>query len=68
MDRFLSCLLMEIDGISSKTSYENSTNRPSVVLVATSESRSLIDPALLRPGRLSIQIHVTPPDFSARAV
>jgi len=70
MDRLLSCLLMEMDGIASKISHtetkEGMSKQPSVMVVATTERKEMIDPALLRPGRLSIHIHLPLPDPSAR--
>lgn len=68
MDRLLSCLLMEMDGITAKTTPGGGAaeGRPPVMVVATTESKALIDPALLRPGRLSIHIHLPLPDPAAR--
>jgi len=63
---------MEMDGIASKISHtetkEGMSKQPSVMVVATTERKEMIDPALLRPGRLSIHIHLPLPDPSARLV
>jgi len=57
-DRVLSQLLQEIDGI-----------EPSrrVVVVAATNRPDVIDPALLRPGRLDRLLYVAPPDSEARS-
>lgn len=68
MDRLLSCLLLEMDGLASKASIDGAIGRSSVMLVATAEKKELIDPALLRPGRLSIHIPLRLPDPTARTV
>jgi transitional endoplasmic reticulum ATPase len=56
-DRVVAALLTELDGIE--------TLRDVVVIGATNRP-DLIDPALLRPGRLERLIHVPPPDATAR--
>ncbi len=57
-DRVVSALLTELDGIEPL--------RDVVVLGATNRPE-LIDPALLRPGRLEKLVFVEPPDAEARA-
>ncbi len=57
-DRVVAALLTELDGAEPL--------RDVVVLGATNRPE-LIDPALLRPGRLERQIYVPPPDGPARA-
>jgi transitional endoplasmic reticulum ATPase len=57
-DRVVAALLTELDGAEPL--------RDVVVLGATNRPE-LIDPALLRPGRLERQIYVPPPDAEARA-
>jgi transitional endoplasmic reticulum ATPase len=57
-DRVVAALLTELDGIE--------TLRDVVVLGATNRP-DLVDPALLRPGRLERMVFVPPPDASARA-
>jgi transitional endoplasmic reticulum ATPase len=57
-DRVVAALLTELDGIE--------TLRDVVVIGATNRP-DLIDPALLRPGRLERLVYVPPPDASARA-
>ncbi|MCA1228532.1 AAA family ATPase, partial [Saccharopolyspora sp. 6M] len=57
-DRVVAALLTELDGVEPM--------REVVVLGATNRPE-LIDPALLRPGRLERLVHVPPPDGAARA-
>ena len=57
-DRVVAALLTELDGIEPL--------RDVVVLGATNRP-DLIDPALLRPGRLEKLVFVEPPDAEARA-
>ncbi|XVV04313.1 AAA family ATPase [Actinosynnema sp. CA-248983] len=57
-DRVVAALLTELDGVEPL--------RDVVVLGATNRPE-LIDPALLRPGRLERLVYVPPPDASARA-
>ena len=56
-DRVLSTLLNEMDGIEDING---------VILVAASNRRELIDPALLRPGRFDCLIEVPLPDTKTR--
>ncbi|MCX2734441.1 AAA family ATPase [Saccharopolyspora sp. NFXS83] len=57
-DRVVAALLTELDGVEPM--------RDVVVLGATNRPE-LIDPALLRPGRLERRVYVPPPDEHARA-
>ncbi|GIF76849.1 AAA family ATPase [Asanoa siamensis] len=57
-DRVVAALLTELDGVE--------TLRDVVVIGATNRP-DLIDPALLRPGRLERLVFVPPPDADARA-
>ncbi|WP_158882121.1 AAA family ATPase [Amycolatopsis anabasis] len=57
-DRVVAALLTELDGVEPM--------REVVVLGATNRPE-LIDPALLRPGRLERLVYVPPPDAEARA-
>ncbi|WP_026360698.1 AAA family ATPase [Amycolatopsis nigrescens] len=57
-DRVVAALLTELDGVEPM--------REVVVLGATNRPE-LVDPALLRPGRLERQVYVPPPDAEARA-
>eukprot|EP01104_Vermistella_antarctica_P013803 TRINITY_DN4244_c0_g1_i1.p1 TRINITY_DN4244_c0_g1~~TRINITY_DN4244_c0_g1_i1.p1 ORF type:complete len:745 (+),score=98.21 TRINITY_DN4244_c0_g1_i1:185-2419(+) len=52
-ERVLSTLLNELDGVESLSE---------VLVLAATNRPELLDPALLRPGRLEHQIHVPPPD------
>lgn len=56
-DRVLSTLLNEMDGIE---------EIEGVILIAASNRRDLIDPALLRPGRFDCLIEVPKPDEETR--
>jgi transitional endoplasmic reticulum ATPase len=57
-DRVVAALLTELDGIDQLRS---------VVVVAATNRPDMIDPALLRPGRLERLLFVPPPDQAARA-
>ncbi|MDX6265545.1 MAG: hypothetical protein QOD70_285 [Frankiales bacterium] len=56
-DRVVAALLTELDGVESLHD---------VVVVGATNRPDLIDPALLRPGRLEKLIYVPPPDADAR--
>lgn len=56
-DRAVSQLLVEIDGVS--------TTQDIFIMAATNRA-DLVDPALLRPGRLDLQFEVSLPDKTAR--
>jgi transitional endoplasmic reticulum ATPase len=56
-ERVVSQLLTEIDGIAETRG---------VITLATTNRPDMLDPALMRPGRFDIQIHVGPPDAAAR--
>ena len=56
-ERVVSQLLTELDGLE---------ELEDVVVVATTNRPDLIDPALLRPGRLDRHVHVPVPDRDAR--
>ncbi|MFY1689505.1 AAA family ATPase [Plantactinospora sp. WMMB782] len=57
-DRVVAALLTELDGV------EQLRN---VVVVGATNRPDLVDPALLRPGRLERLVYVPPPDGAARA-
>ncbi|GIF09483.1 AAA family ATPase [Actinoplanes siamensis] len=57
-DRVVAALLTELDGV------EDLRN---VVVIGATNRPDLIDPALLRPGRLERLVYVPPPDGPARA-
>ena len=57
-DRVVAALLTELDGV------EDLRN---VVVIGATNRPDLIDPALLRPGRLERLVYVPPPDADARA-
>src|SRR5690606_29836002 len=56
-DRVVAALLTELDG---------AEPRRDVVVVGATNRPELIDPALLRPGRLERLVYVPPPDAAAR--
>jgi transitional endoplasmic reticulum ATPase len=57
-DRVVASLLTELDGIEALRN---------VVVIAATNRPDLVDPALLRPGRLERLLYVPPPDGDARA-
>ncbi|WP_018682511.1 AAA family ATPase [Actinokineospora enzanensis] len=57
-DRVVAALLTELDGVEPLRD---------VVVVGATNRPELVDPALLRPGRLERLIYVPPPDAEARA-
>jgi transitional endoplasmic reticulum ATPase len=56
-DRVVAALLTELDGVESLRN---------VVVIGATNRPDLIDPALLRPGRLERLVYVPPPDAAAR--
>ena len=71
MDRLLSTLLTELDGVhtaagSSPMVVPEEKGRGGIALIGVTHNVSWIDPALLRPGRLSKVITVESPDLDAR--
>jgi len=54
MDRMLSCLLVEMDGLCSKAT-------DGLIVVAATDDRSKLDPAILRPGRFDEHVHFQGP-------
>ncbi|RQM13306.1 hypothetical protein DD237_005495 [Peronospora effusa] len=75
-DRMLSMLLVEMDGFStSRTKLQQSLVsdearmaflKQHVVILASTTNKELLDPAILRPGRFDVHIHVGYPDEDAR--
>ncbi|NES31463.1 AAA family ATPase [Micromonospora terminaliae] len=57
-DRVVAALLTELDGVEALRN---------VVVVGATNRPELVDPALLRPGRLERLVYVPPPDGPARA-
>lgn len=57
-DRVVAALLTELDGVESLRN---------VVVIGATNRPDLVDPALLRPGRLERLVYVPPPDAGARA-
>lgn len=56
-DRVLAQLLVELDGI---------TTDSRCCIVAASNRPDLLDPALMRPGRIDYLLYISPPDLSGR--
>ncbi len=56
-ERVVSQLLAELDGLS---------DNPNLIVLAATNRREAIDPALLRPGRLEAHVEVPLPDLDAR--
>jgi transitional endoplasmic reticulum ATPase len=56
-DRVVSQLLAELDGL---------TENPNIVVLAATNRRDALDPALLRPSRLESHVLVPAPDEAAR--
>jgi transitional endoplasmic reticulum ATPase len=57
-DRVVAALLTELDGVEALRN---------VVVIGATNRPDLVDPALLRPGRLERLVYVPPPDGDARA-
>ncbi|KAL7550411.1 hypothetical protein ACHAWF_013654 [Thalassiosira exigua] len=69
MDRMLSTFLTEMDGIESHTEIdgaEGAEDAGGVAIIGVTRDPRLLDPALLRPGRLGKTIILGTPDFDAR--
>lgn len=60
MQRVISQILSEIDGF--KSSHDNNT----LFIIGATNEITMIDPAMLRPGRFDTHIYVGPPDYKAR--
>lgn len=56
-ERVLATLLTEMDGIEQVRD---------VIVVAATNRKDLLDPALLRPGRMDTHLYIPPPDNAAR--
>lgn len=56
--RLLSIMLSDMDGLDKSSG---------VIVVATTNKPEMIDPAMMRPGRLDKIIYVPPPDYSERS-
>jgi transitional endoplasmic reticulum ATPase len=56
-ERVVSQLLSELDGLA---------DNPNLVVLAATNRREVLDPALLRPGRLETHVEVPDPDRAAR--
>lgn len=63
-ERMLSQLLTELDGVN--TTKGNYSKQPRVIVVGATNRPDLLDPALMRPGRIDRKIYVGIPDFQTR--
>lgn len=61
--RLLSTMLVQMDGIRSDSP---SIDDAPVLVIATTRSFSLVDPALLRPGRIDVHVPVSVPNRTER--
>ncbi|CAJ1969702.1 unnamed protein product [Cylindrotheca closterium] len=64
MDRVLSTLLVELDGVNGEKSSED--NGAGFAVIGITHNSKWIDPALLRPGRLGHIIELGYPEYEAR--
>lgn len=64
MDRVLSTLLVELDGVNGEISTDSSS--AGFAVIGITNTSKWIDPALLRPGRLGHIIELGYPEFEAR--
>ena len=70
-ERMVACLLQELDGIgrgkrATMRSAGSNASQPPVLVIATSAHPELLDPALVRPGRLDYHCHLPPPTQRVR--
>lgn len=65
MDRLLSTLLVEMDGLGSGGEGEGGGNQL-IVVVAVTNHFSMLDDAILRPGRLGLHMEIGLPDVEGR--
>ncbi|KAK9684667.1 hypothetical protein RND81_10G224100 [Saponaria officinalis] len=56
-DRIVNQLLSKLDGVE---------RCPNLLVIATTNRKDLIDPALLRPGRIELQVYIGFPSLQAR--
>ena len=56
-DNTLNMMLSEMDGFDERTS---------VIIMAATNRRDVLDPALIRPGRFDRTVYVGVPDFNGR--
>lgn len=56
-DSVVNQLLAELDGVKQKQN---------VLVVGITNRKDLVDPAILRPGRLEVHLHITSPDLDGR--
>ena len=65
-EQTLNALLTEMDGFDTGTS-QKSLQQVLVIIIAATNRLSIIDPAILRPGRFDRHVEVPPPDRSGRS-
>mmetsp|Transcript_5314 Transcript_5314/g.7818 ORF Transcript_5314/g.7818 Transcript_5314/m.7818 type:complete len:538 (+) Transcript_5314:3-1616(+) len=66
MDRVLSTLLTELDGVDNDASGLGTGNGNHVAVIGITHDPALVDPALRRPGRLEKTVLLGSPDYDAR--
>lgn len=66
MDRLLSTLLVEMDGLGSGGGAGGGRGNEMVVVVAATNHLSMLDDAILRPGRLDLHMEMGLPDVEGR--
>ena len=64
-ERLVTTFLVEMDGIKSKLDLSTEENR-TVIVLGTTSKKHLIDPAILRPGRLDLHVKIPLPNRSTR--
>lgn len=67
-DRLLTQLLIELDGITSvkQSAVDDVITDQRIIFIAATNRPDILDPALLRPGRLDRHIYIRMPDYDAR--
>jgi len=63
-EQTLNALLCEMDGFKSP---HNPSEQVRVIVIAATNRRSILDPAILRPGRFDRHVEIPPPDKKGRA-
>jgi len=65
-DRVLAQLLAELDGVGTLETGQGQGQGRRVTVVAATNRPDLLDPALIRPGRIDRKVLVPPPDSASR--
>lgn len=64
-ERLVTTFLVEMDGLKSKLDLSTEENK-TVIVLGTTSRKHLIDPAILRPGRLDLHVNIPLPSKSNR--